>query len=110
MTYLGDYFAFPALWINPNVATNTINNRAGSIPDTRISIKCTAAELTIVDFNGDAIDNAVLAKVNGSVVAKGQNITTGHCRFAVSSLPAGMYVVSWQKAKTASARFIAIAR
>jgi hypothetical protein len=110
--YLGDYLAFPALWIDPTVFSGTINGRAAPRlgARTRISVKLTAAELILADLGGSAIDNAVLFNINGAVVVRGQRTAAEKRRFAIASVPAGMYILSWRSANATEARFIAITR
>jgi len=110
--YLGDFLAFPALWIDPAVFSGTINERATPRTDARarIFIRLTAAELILADLEGRVIDNAVLTNVNGAVVARGQGTAPHRRRFAIASVPAGMYILSWRSANVTEARFIVVAR
>ena len=110
MMYLGDYLAFPALWIDPVVFSGTINGRVMPRPGAQVSIRLTAAELTLVNPEGRAIDNAILTNVNGAVVARGQRTAPHRQHFAIASMPAGIYILSWRSAKVTEARFIAVAR
>jgi hypothetical protein len=107
--YLGDYFAFPALWINPVVGTKTIRNRDVKT-EAKVSIKLMGRELTLVSAGNASIDNAVLTNVNGAVVARGGKISTGRELFSVSSLRAGMYLLSWHQGNGTLSRYITITR
>ena len=111
MMYLGDYFAFPALWIDPNPLTGTINQ--GKTPGTssRICIiKLTGSELTLRSAEGRALDNARLITIRGTVVARGVKTAANQQRFSVASLPRGIYLLSWQESNVAMAKFITISR
>jgi hypothetical protein len=107
--YLGDYIAFPALWINPNVPTQTFSNRVTTSPDAKVTVKLTKTELTLVNNNNRIIDNAILTNVNGAVVATGKKVTPDIQQFSVLGIPAGTYILSWHSANVSSARFITIA-
>jgi hypothetical protein len=110
MMFLGDYFSFPALWIDPNPLTGTINESATPRPSTRISIKLTGSELTLGNIEGRALDNARLITIKGMVVARGEKTAANQQRFSVASLPRGIYLLSWQESNVAMARFVTIAR
>jgi hypothetical protein len=107
--YLGDYYAFPALWINPNLPTQNINNRVTSNPGARVSIKLTATELALVNFENKAFNNAVLTNVSGAVVAVARKTAPNVQRFTVSAIPAGIYIVSWHESNSVLSRFVTIA-
>jgi hypothetical protein len=109
MMYLGDYVAFPALWIDPNV-TGTINERVTPRPGARVSIKLMGSELTLRSADGRALDNARLITIRGMVVARGERVAPDRQRFTVASLPMGIYLLSWHELNVAMARFITIAR
>jgi hypothetical protein len=108
--YLGDYLAFPALWIDPAVFTGTINERVTPRPGARISIKLMGSELTLRSADGRALDNARLITIRGMVVARGERVAPDRQRFTVASLPMGIYLLSWHELNVAMARFITIAR
>ncbi len=111
MMYLGDYLAFPALWIDPNPLTGTINEglTPGTSPRVCI-IKLMGSELTLRSAEGRALDNARLINVRGMVVARGEKIAPDRQRFTVASLPMGIYLLSWHESNVAMARFVTIAR
>jgi hypothetical protein len=109
MMYLGDYTAFPALWIDPNV-TGTINERVTPRPSPRISIKLMGSELTLRSVEGRTLDNARLITIRGMVVARGEKTAPDRQRFMVASLPTGIYLLSWRESNVAMARFITITR
>ena len=108
--YLGDYIAFPALWINPNVPTQTYNNRITTSPDAKVVVKLTSRELTLINFANTAVDDAVLMTLNGAVVAVGEKTSPDQRRFPIERIPSGSYVLSWHSANAASARFVTITR
>ncbi len=108
--YLGDYLSWPALWIDPNVFTNVINNRVTPGPSSRISIRIGGNELTLRSAEGRALDNARLINVRGMVVARGEKTAPDRQRFTVASLPMGIYLLSWRESNVAVARFVTIAR
>jgi hypothetical protein len=109
MMYLGDYFAFPALWINPKLPTKTINNRVTSSPANRVAVTITPTGLTLVNPENRTLDNAMLTNVSGAVVSVGRKIAPNELRFAVSSIPAGIYIVSWHESNSVMSRFVTIA-
>lgn len=111
MMYLGDYFAFPALWIDPNPLTGTIDQ--GVAPNTSLRIciiKLTGSELTLRSADGGALDNARLITIRGTVVARGEKTAANQQRFTIASLPTGIYLLSWRESNVAMAKFITIAR
>jgi hypothetical protein len=110
MMYLGDYIAFPALWIDPVIFTGTINERVTPGPSPRVSIKLIGSELTLRSAEGRAIDNARLITIRGMVVARGEKIAPDKQRFTVVSLPRGIYLLSWRESNVAMSRFVTIAR
>jgi hypothetical protein len=108
--YLGDYIAFPALWINPNAATQTYGNRLTTSPDSKVTVRLTSTELTLANFGNRPIENAVLTNVSGAIVARGQKVAPDQQRIGLSSTPAGTYVLSWRSSNVTSVRFVTIAR
>jgi hypothetical protein len=110
MMYLGDYTAFPALWIDPKPPTGTINERVWPGPGARVSIKLMGSELTLRSAEGKTIDNARLITIKGMVVAKGEKTAPDRQRFSVASMPNGIYLLSWRESNVAMARCITIAR
>jgi hypothetical protein len=111
MMYLGDYLAFPALWIDPNPLTGTINEglTPGTSPRVCI-IKLMGSELTLRSAEGRTLDNARLINVRGMVVARGEKTAPDMQRFTVASLPMGIYLLAWHESNVAMARFVTIAR
>jgi filamentous hemagglutinin family protein len=109
MMYLGDFFAFPALWINPKISTQTVYNRVTTSPANRIAVTITATDLTLANPENRTLDNAVLTNVNGVVVAIGRKTAPNVQRFTVSSIPAGIYIVSWRESNSILSRFVTIA-
>jgi len=108
--YLGDYLAFPALWIDPAVFAGTINERVTPRPSPRISIKLTGSELTLRSVEGRTLDNARLISIRGMVVARGEKTAANQQRFAVASLPTGIYLLTWHESNVAMAKFVTITR
>jgi hypothetical protein len=110
--YLGDYIAWPALWIDPNpfVPTATIDKRVDQVPSSRISIRISGKELAIASAEGRTLDNVRLINVRGMVVARGERTAPDRQRFTVASLPMGIYLLTWQEANIARAKYITITR
>jgi hypothetical protein len=109
--YLGDYVAFPALWINPAApGTNEINEKVKPTSDQRVTVKMTGTELMLANLGNVPIDNAFLIGINGAVVARGQRTAPDQLRIAVSSVPAGMYILSWRSANSTSAKFVTVSK
>jgi hypothetical protein len=110
MMYLGDYLAFPALWIDPAVFTGTINERVTPGSSSQVSIKLIGSELMLRSANGRVLDDARLITIRGMVVARGEKTAPDRQRFTVASLPTGIYLLSWHESNVAMTKFIAIAR
>jgi hypothetical protein len=112
MMYLGDFMAFPALWIDPAqfVGTGAMNNRI--VPDLcpRISVKFLGGNLTLKNVEGGPVENAVLIGINGAVVARGERISQSQRHFSISSLHAGMYLLSWSEGNGTFSKYITITR
>jgi hypothetical protein len=107
--YLGDYFAFPALWIDPKPfsTTGTFDRTVPSVKDPRVTIALAGRELTI---SGALIDNAVVYSLNGTVAARGIRNDRGCVHFSLSTLHAGMYLLVWRQGSGSHSRYLTIAR
>jgi len=110
--YLGDYIAFPALWIDPKpfVVTETIDNRASQNHGSQISVHMLADNLTLMNSQGEGIDNVILSSLNGAVVAKGERISSGQQHVSLTSLHAGMYLLSWHQGNATMSKYVTLAR
>jgi hypothetical protein len=109
--YLGDYFGWPNLWIDPAPSAGVMYNRAetpGSSP--RITIRISGNELTLWSPEGRTLDNATLVNLKGMVIARGEKTSSDRQHFTIASLPRGICLLSWRESNVMMARFITITR
>jgi hypothetical protein len=75
-----------------------------------VTVKISRTELMLKGEKNKTIDNAVLINVNGAIIAKGQKTAPDQQHFAISSVPVGMYILSWHSSEMTLVRFITITR
>ena len=109
MMYLGDYFAFPAFWIDPKPfsTTGTLNRPIPSAKDPHVTVALAGRELTLA---GAVIDNAVVYGLNGTVAARGIKNDRRCVQFSLSKLHAGTYLLFWRQGSGSHSRYLTIAR
>ena len=110
--YLGDYVSFPALWIdsNPFVSTETINKRNSQNHASPISIQILAHGLILRSPEGEGLDNVILCSMTGAIVAKGNWVSSSQQRVTITSLRAGMYLLSWHEGNSTMSKYVTLAR
>jgi hypothetical protein len=106
--YLGDYFAFPALWIDPKPlnATGTLNHRISSTEKSSVSVKLAGRELTL---SGASVDKAILYSLNGAIIAWGRS-SCGNIHFSLPRLHAGTYLLKWHQGSGTQSQYLTISR
>lgn len=109
MIYLGDYFAFPALWIDPKPFTSVgaLNRLVPSVKDPRVTIALAGRELTL---SGAMVDNVAVYGLNGSLVAWGAHKGGHNVHVSLRSLQAGTYLLSWRQGNGTGSRYFTIGR
>jgi hypothetical protein len=110
--YLGDYFGWPAMWIDSNAySIDVINDRTLFIEkSSRVSVQINGSKLILMSTEGGGIYNARLINVKGVVVSRGEKMSADKQRFAISYLPIGIYLLSWQEATVVRSKVVTIAR
>lgn len=107
--YLGDYFAFPALWVNPNplVAVETISNLVSANNHSRAVVTCNHEELTL---SGTLVDKTTIFSLNGAVKAQKTSHVNGIMRISLSRFQAGTYIVVWHQGSETYSQYVSITR
>ncbi len=111
MMYVGDYVAFPALWINPTApGTKATITSSAFILSRRATITLTRTELILANYGNRTIDNAILLNLTGAILASGRKAAPDQQKFTLLSVPSGTYILSWRSGNETSARFVTIAK
>jgi hypothetical protein len=111
--YLGDYFGWPNMWIDPEAfpASGAINGLAPLLsPSSRVTLQITGNGITVISNGAGAFQNARLITAQGTVIAKGEIVSPDKQRFPVNHLATGIYFLTWQAHNTAMARIVVITR
>ncbi|MBN1128687.1 MAG: hypothetical protein JXA71_06855 [Chitinispirillaceae bacterium] len=107
--YLGDYFAFPALWIDPQPFTpvGTLDRPVPSSGKHRVTVTLAGRELTL---SGAGVDKVSVYGLNGAVVARGERNDGCGVHLSLASLRAGTYLLVWRQGSGTGSRYVAIPR
>jgi hypothetical protein len=107
--YLGDYFAFPALWIDPNplIPVKTVVNQPSANYQIRATITCNHQKLTL---SGNLLNKATVFCLNGIVKAQKIGSVNNTIDISLSHIQSGTYVVVWHQGSETFSQFISISR
>jgi hypothetical protein len=110
--YLGDYFGWPAMWIDPQpYPSGVIKNSAPlSGASSRISVLIRGNAVTLSGLSGRALQSARLINARGTVVSRGEMASPDTRRFNTAHMSTGIYFMSWQESNTVKARIVTITR
>jgi hypothetical protein len=107
--YLGDYFAFPALWLDPNplIPVEIVNHSVSANNQSRAVVTCNHQELTL---SGVLIDKVTIFSLNGAVKTQKAGNVNGIMHFSLSRFHAGTYIVVWNQGYETFSQYISIPR
>lgn len=107
--YLGDYFAFPALWVDPNplVSVGTVSHSISANNQTRATVTYNRQELTL---SGTLLKKATVFSLNGKVTAQKYGCINGTIHISLSRIQPGTYIVVWHQGSETYSQFISISR
>jgi hypothetical protein len=110
--YLGDYFGWPAMWIDPApFSSGVIRSRAPSSDHpTQVTIMICGNMLTLSGPKAIRLESGRIIDVKGAVVARAAASSANtHC-YNISHLSTGVYLVSWRESNVEKSRIVTIAR
>ena len=103
--YLGDYFGFPGLWIDPKpfVSTGAFQGPvpSGKNPRPRVTFANNTLELS-----GASNDNAIVCNLNGAVVARGVRRNDGCIRILLPKAHTGAYLLMYRQGSSVYSRYL----
>jgi hypothetical protein len=106
--YIGDYFGFPALWVDPEplVSTCTLKNSHPAGGNLRATVTITSHTLRM---SGSNIDNVILHNINGTVMAKiGSGSSCVNC--SLPKLCTGTYLLAWRQGNRKYSQYLTISK
>jgi hypothetical protein len=110
--YLGDYFGWPAMWIDPQAfPSGVIRNKApASDFSSQATIMTCGNLLTLSAAKSKCLENVRLINVKGAVVARAARSSAGTYCFDIRHLSIGIYLVSWKELNVEKSRIVTISR
>jgi hypothetical protein len=110
--YLGDYFGWPAIWIDPAEMGSPVKREllkgAGIVAAPEISRA--GSLIRIAQPVGIPLHNVCLLSVKGVTVAVGNRTGPVSATIDIRHIPAGVYFVAWRESAAVKSRMITVTR